>query len=292
MTKRPILLLIRGLGHSGTTILDLALGAHPEIVGLGEAARILERPKAGEEKRGPAMLRGPLRKERLCTCGSTAEECPIWGEILQNLAVHDDQALTVKMRSLIERVVKHQAEQGHHVAAIVDSFQEDLVLPLQLTKEMDVRVIHLVRDVRSWLHSRLRASKQAHRFCSEARTLARWWYVNWKLERILKRSACPVLHLGYEELALRPEVALRHVCAWLGVSFAPSMLKPGCNSRSHILSGNRMRFDSQKNNAILYDDSWLRSTHWMVRIAPMIPAVAAMNHRLVYSNSGFSKGNN
>ena len=28
MSRPPTLLLIRGLGHSGTTILDLALGAH------------------------------------------------------------------------------------------------------------------------------------------------------------------------------------------------------------------------------------------------------------------------
>ena len=35
-SKRLKLLLIRGLGHSGTTMLDLALGAHPQIIGLGE----------------------------------------------------------------------------------------------------------------------------------------------------------------------------------------------------------------------------------------------------------------
>ena len=52
MTIRPRLLLIRGLGHSGTTILDLALGAHPSIIGLGEAVRILERPQVDELDRG------------------------------------------------------------------------------------------------------------------------------------------------------------------------------------------------------------------------------------------------
>jgi light-independent protochlorophyllide reductase subunit B len=57
----PGLLLIRGLGHSGSTILDLALGAHPQVVGLGEAVRILTRPAPGEEGRGPAQLRGELR---------------------------------------------------------------------------------------------------------------------------------------------------------------------------------------------------------------------------------------
>ena len=51
------LLLIRGLGHSGTTILDLALGAHPQITGLGEAVRLLEKPAAKDSHRGPAQLR-------------------------------------------------------------------------------------------------------------------------------------------------------------------------------------------------------------------------------------------
>ena len=45
MSRSSRLLLIRGLGHSGTTILDLALGAHPKVVGVGEATRILARPK-------------------------------------------------------------------------------------------------------------------------------------------------------------------------------------------------------------------------------------------------------
>ena len=42
-TPKRHLLLIRGLGHSGTTILDLALGAHSQITGLGEAVRLLEK---------------------------------------------------------------------------------------------------------------------------------------------------------------------------------------------------------------------------------------------------------
>ncbi|MFL0733719.1 MAG: hypothetical protein AB8A37_01745 [Prochlorococcus sp.] len=51
------LLLIRGLGHSGTTLLDLVLVAHPQIIGLGESIRILRTPLPGEQQRGPARLR-------------------------------------------------------------------------------------------------------------------------------------------------------------------------------------------------------------------------------------------
>ena len=55
------LLLIRGLGGRRTTIPDLGLGAHPQRVGLGEAARILERPAPGAEHEGPAQRRCDLR---------------------------------------------------------------------------------------------------------------------------------------------------------------------------------------------------------------------------------------
>ena len=34
------LILIRGLGHSGTTILDTILGKHSSIVGIGEGIRV------------------------------------------------------------------------------------------------------------------------------------------------------------------------------------------------------------------------------------------------------------
>lgn len=51
------LLLIRGLGNSGTIILDLVLVAHPQMIGLWEALRILRTPLPGEERRAPARLR-------------------------------------------------------------------------------------------------------------------------------------------------------------------------------------------------------------------------------------------
>ena len=284
MTKRPMLLLIRGLGHSGTTILDLALGAHPEIVGLGEAARILERPKAGEEKRGPAMLRGPYRHERRCTCGHVAAECPIWAPTLNDLILNDDRSLTDKIQSLLQLTVQNRLTEGCHTSVVVDSFQDDLLLPMQLPLEMDVRIIHLVRDVRSWLHSRLKSARQAQMLFADSRTLARWWYVNRKFEYSLKRSGRPVFQLGYEELALQPLASIRLICEWLGLSFSESMLSPGSNSHSHILSGNRVRFDSKRSDTINYDYSWLHSTYAAVHLATLLPFVLAMNKRLVYSN--------
>ena len=283
MERSPTLLLIRGLGHSGTTILDLALGAHPRIVGLGEATRILQTPRPGEENRGPALLRGSHRHERRCTCGELAVDCPVWGPALTWLVAHEQQPLHQKMQQLLN-LVTAGVERGQLPDVIVDSFQDDLELPHRMPPNVDVRVIHLVRDVRSWLHSRLRATRQRKRWLPDLRTLARWWYVNRKFDRVLRQCGRPVFHLGYEELALKPERSLQLICDWLGLDFHDQMLTPGMTTKSHILSGNRMRFDKDRVSEIRYDSSWLDSSDHVIRLAMLIPPVQRLNQRLVYSN--------
>lgn len=121
------LLLIRGLGHSGSTILDLALGAHPKIGGLGEAARLLAVPAPGEELR--AQLRceakGNLRYTRRCSCGELAVDCPVWGPMLTWLPGHDDQFLARKMGQLLSYLEDHQSSGGEPLSWAVHSFQSD-----------------------------------------------------------------------------------------------------------------------------------------------------------------------
>ena len=116
------------------------------------------------------------------------------------------------------------------------------------------------------------------------RSLVRWWGVNRLLEQRLRRSDCAVFQLGYEELALAPEAALRRLCDWLELSFERAMLQPGLHSGSHILSGNRLRFEPGQSHAIRYDAAWLTSPALSLRMAPLLPSVAAMNRRLVYSH--------
>ena len=276
----PGLLLIRGLGHSGSTILDLALGAHPQLIGLGEAVRVLERPRLGEEHKGPQQLRGDLRFERRCTCGELAGDCPVWGPLLAWLPAHDDRPLAEKFNRLIEPLTASSPRW------LVESFQADEQLLEAQAMGRPVRVIQLTRDVRSWVHSESRRGVERHGRGGAVgwRSLLRWWRANRRLDQRLKRSGHPVFRLGYEELALAPEQALRQLCAWLEIAFDPAMLQPGLNSSSYIVSGNRMRFDSGQCQAIRYDAAWLSSSALSLRFAPLIPSVAQLNRRLVYGN--------
>jgi hypothetical protein len=273
------LLLIRGLGHSGTTILDLALGAHPAITGLGEAIRILERPRPGEEGRGPAQLRGALRYERRCTCGQLAADCPVWGPVLEWLPANEDRPIGEKLGRLVAALAG--PSQAPAVRWAVDSFQADLLGPQLPWPSGEIRCLFLVRDVRSWVHSR---SRNRERPFAAWRALARWLRTNRQVEGALRRSGRPVFVLGYEELALAPEASLRRLCGWLGLDFDAAMLTPGPSSSSHILAGNRMRFDSDRAASIRYDASWMTQGGAVAEIAAALPPLRGMNRRLVYSN--------
>ena len=62
------------------------------------------------------------------------------------------------------------------------------------------------------------------------------------------------------------------------------MLQPGLKSSSHIVSGNRMRFEPGRSEAIRYDGSWMSSSALSLRVAPLLAPVARLNRRLVYAN--------
>ncbi len=279
--SRSKLLLIRGLGHSGTTILDLALGANPDVIGLGEAARLLHSPRFSDKHDGPYQLRNNLRFERLCSCGSVAADCPVWGSYLEWLRLNDDLSIDKKVLKLLQSSPGVDSDLWW-----VDSYQDDLSM-LRLPSDLfDLRVIHLVRDIRSWLPGRVRSDSVKGVHFSSLRNASRWIHVNQKFSGLFHKSGVPTLHVGYEELALRPESVLQLVCQWLGIKFSKKMLSPGLYSQSHILLGNRVRQQVDRNQHIAYDASWLsRNALGFSSLLFSVPLVARMHRSLVYSNN-------
>ena len=279
--SRPKLLLIRGLGHSGTTILDLALGANPDVMGLGEAARLLRPPEIADAHDGPYRLRNDMRFKRLCSCGSVAAECSIWGEYLEWLRLNDDLSMDQKVLKLLDSDYLSGSD-----FLYVASYQDDLSM-LRLPVDLfDLRVIHLVRDIRSWLPRRVRSARSEGKHLSSFRNAFRWIYVNQKFSNVFRRSGVPILRVGYEELALHPEFTLRLICQWLDLGYTRQMLSPGLYSKSHILLGNRVRQQDDRNQKIAYDASWLRDDGFVISaLLFSLPFVAQMHRDLVYSNN-------
>src|SRR5215211_3528803 len=88
-TESPVKVLkITGLGRSGSTILDVVLGNHPDIESVGEVGNLMRNGWISRESlRGinPKRLRRPI-----CTCGKRLdvlyvetpdEACPFWSGV-------------------------------------------------------------------------------------------------------------------------------------------------------------------------------------------------------------------
>ena len=276
----PGLLLIRGLGHSGSTLLDLILGAHPSVVGLGEASRVLLSSSA-DEFASYQLDDWRSVYNKPCTCGSMLDECELWSRFFSNWPNRRKESFEDEFSRLISPL------SNQSIDWIVESYQSDERL-LDLHRSVrPVRVIHLTRDVRSWIHSEAR--RGVTRFGRGRsvgwRGLQRWVRVNWKLEKKLRQSSLQSFRLGYEELALAPEASLRLLCDWLRIDFCWDMMQPKDFSSSHIIAGNRMRYLAGRRNRIEYDGAWLSSNGFPLKASLMAPGVASLNQRLVYSNN-------
>ena len=63
------IIYIGGYGRSGSTVLDLLLGQHKEIVSGGELVHVLKQ----------------LKQDKICTCGEKASHCNVWRRCSQYL---------------------------------------------------------------------------------------------------------------------------------------------------------------------------------------------------------------
>ena len=97
-TETPVKVLeITGLGRSGSTILDLVLGNHPDIESVGEVGNIFLSDWISRES-----LRGSDSKTRrlpICTCDKRLdvlyvdtpdEACPFWSGVRSEWAGRND----------------------------------------------------------------------------------------------------------------------------------------------------------------------------------------------------------
>jgi len=98
-TETPVKVLkITGLGRSGSTILDVVLGNHPQIESVGEASNLIRNGWISRES-----LRG-IPKDRLripiCTCGkrldvlyvdAPGEACPFWSSVRREWVERTDR---------------------------------------------------------------------------------------------------------------------------------------------------------------------------------------------------------
>ncbi|SIT84242.1 sulfotransferase [Microbacterium sp. RU33B] len=277
-------LYIAGLGRSGSTMLECVLGSHPEVAALGEVLHLWDRG---------------IVKDELCGCGAPFSACDFW------LAV-GDRAFGGWARVDLERVsVLHDAVDRHRRIAkvlspiqtsnyrrlirlyndlylriydaaaevsgarlVIDSGKHgSLAASLANSDEIDLRVLHIVRDATavafSWSKAVHRPEAQSEEDALMVRyssplSSALWMLQNLEVEALRAKGVTPV-RLRYEDLVAQPPAALSHTLKRLGLSsFRPAVEGRVQLRTQHTVAGNPMRF-SRGVLTLRRDDAWKAS---------------------------------
>jgi len=263
------IIFIAGLNHSGSTILDMALGSHPSIVGLGEIINLINAKLEDFQTDEFNRIR--------CSCGGDMNTCNFWKDAKKILIEDKTDILIDKYTKLVDYFSNRY---GNEIILVDSSKNISNYLTL-LNKKFDFRVIFLIRDCRGWCYSR------HSRYGTNMIRLAYTWLKgNLKIKRFLKKKNILFKQFGYEEIALYLEIMLNEICKFAGLKFDPLMLEPD-KTKSHIIRGNVVREDSKKRKVLMYDARWFPSIQLSIFVPLLLPALI-WNSKNVYTN--FIKG--
>lgn len=245
MSESPHIVYVAGVSHSGSTLLDLLLGSHSRLQGLGEL-KVLSRRKQAK--------RGRVLSDR-CTCGAPFKlACDFWRKVdarLQRRLGVDLQEIDVDSADSTT-FIRHNLALFEAIAEVGDSpwLVDSSKSPRRLRRlldcsSFDVLPILLERDARGVTYSHVRKGRgvvEGAFLYAKARV---------RLEVVLSRQDPP--RVRYEDLVSDPEAALAPAMARLGLEFEESQLD-WANAAQHQICGNHMRFATTSEMRL--DEAW------------------------------------
>lgn len=258
---------IMGAGRSGSTLLDMILGNDPRICSVGELKQMV------------STDRNPTTGS--CACGEPPSKCSFWSEVFTRWAA-DIGSVEVKkypkrLRELLAvrrssnwraAIAKNESPMRHlryqlgslyraisatsKTPTIVDSSKSPGIAYLLATAEdLDVRLIHLVRDGRRVVVSMVGATSGnlsvggIDRLRNFASATFYWKRVNEICDWISTEAGCPSILTRYEDLAATPGETLRSIGLTVGESLnelGNYVRSDGLILSSHQFGGNRIRY--------------------------------------------------
>lgn len=280
-TTRPTVLYIGGWGRSGSTLLECLLAESPGAVALGEVVHLWERG---------------LRDDQLCACGEGFHACPFWKEIGERAFGGWDEVDLGRMLHLSDAVDRQRRlpQSGRRTApagfaplvreyaahfqkiyaaaseitgarVVIDSSKEiPTALALSHLDDLDLRVLHIVRDARGVAYSwskvveRPEADGEPMPRFSPARSTTFWLSGNLTVN-LLRHRGVPVSRMRYEDLVLDPVGAVEQ--AWSALELPGRAELPMLTPTSidlgttHSVAGNPMRFRTGVTH-LKADEAW------------------------------------
>ena len=240
-------IFIASLSHSGSTLLDLMLNAHPNMASVGELKQLGR--FARQEKPG-------RRRRHRCTCGAeNLWACDFWREVnahteasigrtIGELNVEDYDDVESFDRDNVA-LFQAIAEVSGTNYVINSSKQVNRLERLVANDALQIIPIFLLRDPKGQMCS---ATKRPTSFVKMIDNYVR---TNRKIYQIVSKRPHAVIH--YEELVKRPEPTLQSLMQRFGLSFDPVQLEWASQVR-HNVGGNGMR--RRDTSVLKLDERW------------------------------------
>ncbi len=257
------LIYIMGSGHSGSTMLQFLLAAHPGVVGLGEVFQPAGRTVDGSTS---------------CSCGADFASCPVWA----GTTPAGPGKTTEWYKDLAQRVA-HLYPQATHW---VDSSKLSTTIKpwTHLVQERvisGIRVLYLVRDVRGWVLSdqkaRKRKAKKPRGYISSLRV---WHREQKRMLEYLENSDLSYQVVSYDALVFNTQAMLDRLLSFVGLEPAGQDPEQGLKfSTVHDVFGNRVKNDPAARTRLTYDDAWQYCLPVNL-LACILPRVWKLNQKL------------
>lgn len=236
----------------------------------------------GEVKAIWEMVRG---EGVLCECGIPLNRCPFWTAVfhralggMENIDPRMDQLRTSKFRlrwlplllcprisrtyrqdvqyySRVVSAICRAAKEVSGCRVLIDSskFNQDCIV-LNRIQDIDLHVVHLVRDSRAVAHSWLR-KKQRPQFYLHPEFMpqfgikasAREWLLTNTLSEALRPCLKQYTRVYYEDLVADPRTTITRICSAVGEPKPALDFLEGQTahlSKGHTVAGNPMRFQA------------------------------------------------
>lgn len=274
--KLPLVYIL-STGRSGSTLLDVLLGAQPECWTLGEFQ----------------LLDISIGRQAPCGCNSPLGQCDFWAPILERvrrtmrfpigyfrsgrypngkvvrwsllpsiltggpLPMQQAVAEAYAISNLTALEEAKEAAEDHqdHVAWLVDASKDPYrLLWLQASGLFDIRVIHLVRRPEGFVDNMMR-SAGVQTTGAAVKYAGRWLVDNMIGGALLWRMFWPeaVKRVRYEDLASDPERTVGEICAWLGAPFDSERVHATRTTVNHGVAGNRPRWEDL---SVIFEENW------------------------------------
>jgi hypothetical protein len=231
---------IAGTSHSGSTLLDLMLNAHPEMISLGEVMNLNRLPQSKKPNTFWLSVAQRLRETS--------------GQSLLDLDLLDygfDDAFSAP-NVMLFRAIANVTGKGY----IVDSSKSpERLAYLMRFEELHVYPIHLIRKPKGQIASAVR--KQG----GLLRHIALYELIHQRIRKAL--AGVPHSVVRYEDLVLEPEQTLGSVLKPLGLTFHPNQLS-WAGQAKHIVAGNRMK--RAKVSELILDKKWKDSLSFVQKL--------------------------